>query len=85
LREFLIFMSNCISYEIGRSSNCSQILTDSYQRGSVRLKNNVINAEISDNIIKNCGIHDYEFESDDKNGEGIYIGTSSKQVSLANT
>ena len=53
--------------------------------GNVRLKNNVINAEISGNIIKNCGIHDYEFESDDKNGEGIYIGTSSKQVSLANT
>ena len=69
----------------GRSFDCSQILTDSYRGECVRLKNNVINAEISNNIIKNCGIHDYEFESDDKNGEGIYIGTSSNQASFPTT
>lgn len=51
----------------------------------VRLKNNVINAELLDNTIFNCGIHDYEFDSEDKNGEGIYIGTSSTQVSLPST
>lgn len=47
----------------------------------VRLRNSVVNAEILDNTIQTCGIHDYEFESDDKNGEGIYIGTSNNQVS----
>ncbi len=46
----------------------------------VRLKGFVVNALITNNTISNCGIHDYEFESDEKNGEGVYIGTSSNQV-----
>jgi len=58
------------------------ILSTNNSGECVRLKNNVINAEILDNTIYNCGIHDYEFESEDKNGEGIYIGTSSNQASL---
>ncbi|CAN0385323.1 unnamed protein product, partial [Ascophyllum nodosum] len=45
----------------------------------VRLKNSVVNSKILDNTIENCGIHDYKFESEDKNGEGIYVGTSSNQ------
>ena len=49
----------------------------------VRLKNGVVNAEILENTIENCGIHDYKFDSNDKNGEAIYIGTSNKQVSSA--
>lgn len=52
-----------------------------YGRGEcVRLKHNVVNTEILDNTIENCGIHDFEYDSDDKIGEGIYIGTSSDQV-----
>lgn len=46
----------------------------------VRLKDFVVNAEITDNDIENCGVHDYMFDSGDKNGEGVYIGTSSTQV-----
>ncbi|CAM9513141.1 unnamed protein product, partial [Ascophyllum nodosum] len=45
----------------------------------VRLKNFVTGASISDNTIQNCGIWDYQFARGEKNGEGIYIGTSSKQ------
>ncbi|CAN0465717.1 unnamed protein product, partial [Hapterophycus canaliculatus] len=53
----------------------------SFSRGEcVRLKDFVINAAIMGNTIEKCGIHDYEFESGDKNGEGVYIGTSSTQV-----
>ena len=39
-----------------------------------------MNAVITGNDIKNCGIHDYEFHTGGKNGEGVYIGTSSNQV-----
>ena len=46
----------------------------------MRLKNFVTGASISDNTIQNCGIWDYQFARGEKNGEGIYIGTSSKQV-----
>ncbi|CAN0370532.1 unnamed protein product [Pylaiella littoralis] len=45
----------------------------------VRLKDYVVNANITGNTIQNCGIYDYEFPSDEKNGEGVYIGTSSNQ------
>lgn len=47
----------------------------------MRLKNFVTGAVISNNTIDGCGIWDYEFDQGGKNGEGIYIGTSSKQVS----
>ncbi|CAM9780013.1 unnamed protein product, partial [Laminaria digitata] len=47
----------------------------------VRLKNFVINANITDNTIQHCGMYDFEFgdSSSGKNGEGVYIGTSSNQ------
>lgn len=48
--------------------------------GKRRGQNSVVNAEILDNRIQNYVIHDYEFKSDDKNGDGIYIDTSSAQV-----
>ena len=50
----------------------------------VRLKNFVINANITDNTIQHCGLYDFEFAGNSttsgKNGEGIYVGTSSNQV-----
>lgn len=46
----------------------------------VRLKNYVVNAEITGNSIKYCGVYDFAFNEGGKNGEGIYIGTSSTQV-----
>ncbi|CAM9939244.1 unnamed protein product [Ectocarpus sp. 6 AP-2014] len=45
----------------------------------VRLKDSVVNAQVTGNTISNCGVHDYMFNSEDKNGEGVYIGTSSTQ------
>lgn len=35
--------------------------------------------EISNNTIKNCGIHDFRFSAGGKNGEAIYIGTAPEQ------
>lgn len=52
----------------------------SYSGECVRLKDFVVNANITGNTIQNCGIYDYEFLSNEKNGEGVYIGTSSTQV-----
>lgn len=46
----------------------------------VRLKNFVVGAEISYNDISNCGVRDFVFGNSGKNGEGIYVGTSSTQV-----
>lgn len=49
------------------------------------MKNFVINSEITGNTISDCGVHAFVFGSDpeNKNGEGIYIGTSLNQVSGA--
>ncbi|CAM9617951.1 unnamed protein product [Ectocarpus sp. 12 AP-2014] len=45
----------------------------------VRLKDSVTNARVTGSTISNCGVHDFLFDSGDKNGEGVYIGTSSTQ------
>ncbi|CAM9238301.1 unnamed protein product, partial [Sphacelaria rigidula] len=46
----------------------------------VRLRNFVTNAELSDNVIEYCGVYDYRFgDGEEKNGEAIYVGTSSTQ------
>ncbi|CAM9776684.1 unnamed protein product, partial [Laminaria digitata] len=47
----------------------------------VRLRDFVTFADIDGNSILNCGLYDFVFDDGDdgKNGEGIYIGTSSKQ------
>lgn len=48
----------------------------------MRLKNFVVGAEIINNVIEDCGVTDYVYGSgnSEKNGEGIYVGTSSRQV-----
>lgn len=46
----------------------------------VRLKQFVTNSEIVDNDVSYCGVHDYRYGGGGKNGEAIYIGTSSNQV-----
>ena len=45
----------------------------------LRLRSFVTNAEIKDNKFVGCGRHDFKFESTSKNGEVIYVGTSSNQ------
>lgn len=45
----------------------------------IRLRYFATGNEISYNIIGPCGAFDFKFESDNKNGEGIYVGTSSEQ------
>eukprot|EP00903_Cladosiphon_okamuranus_P015283 g14123.t1 len=45
----------------------------------VRLKNFVVGAEITHSEISNCGVRDFVFGNSGKNGEGIYVGTSSTQ------
>lgn len=36
--------------------------------------------EISYNTIGPCGVHDFAFDGDGKNGEGVYIGTAPEQL-----
>ncbi len=45
----------------------------------VRLRYFVQQAEVADNNIGPCGVYDFEFDDGGKNGEGIYVGTSSTQ------
>ncbi|MEK7551651.1 MAG: DUF1565 domain-containing protein [Patescibacteria group bacterium] len=47
----------------------------------VRLRYFVVGSEVSYNTIGPCGVFDFKFESDNKNGEGIYLGTSADQWS----
>ena len=52
-----------------------------YRSGEcIRLKNFVINSDINGNTIEDCGLYDYAFDGPNKNGEGVYIGTSTSQV-----
>ncbi|CAM9513423.1 unnamed protein product, partial [Ascophyllum nodosum] len=44
----------------------------------VRLRNFVVEAEVRDNEISDCGVYDFRFGSSGKNGEAIYIGTASE-------
>ena len=45
----------------------------------VRLRYFAVANEIAHSTIANCGLEDYEFGGDGKNGEGIYIGTAPEQ------
>ena len=45
----------------------------------IRLRSFVTNVEITGNRIERCGRHDYLFHGKGKNGEAIYVGTSSNQ------
>ena len=44
------------------------------------MRNFVTNAVITNNLIEDCGIYDFQYQFDGKIGEAIYIGTSSNQV-----
>ncbi|CAM9466770.1 unnamed protein product, partial [Ectocarpus sp. 4 AP-2014] len=45
----------------------------------IRLRDHVTYAEVYNNHITDCGIYDYREDGDGKNGEGVYVGTSSSQ------
>ncbi|CAB1121513.1 unnamed protein product [Ectocarpus sp. CCAP 1310/34] len=45
----------------------------------IRLRDHVTYAEVYSNYIIDCGIYDYREDGDGKNGEGVYVGTSSNQ------
>ncbi|CAM9802332.1 unnamed protein product, partial [Ectocarpus fasciculatus] len=45
----------------------------------VRLRDHVTYAEVYNNRITDCGIYDFREDGDGKNGEGVYVGTSSTQ------
>jgi hypothetical protein len=46
----------------------------------IRLRYFANNNEISYNNISHCGVEDFVFDEDGKNGEGIYIGTAPEQT-----
>ena len=46
------------------------------------MRNFVTNAVITNNVLEDCGIYDYQYRFDGKVGEAVYIGTSSNQVSF---
>lgn len=43
----------------------------SFYRCDVTVKDFVTNALIHDNMIENCGVHDFQYDDGGKNGEGI--------------
>jgi hypothetical protein len=45
----------------------------------IRLRYFITESEIAHNTITNCGVYDFIFDDGGKNGEGVYVGTSSKQ------
>lgn len=55
-------------------------LRSAHRGECVRLKQFVTDSEIIDNDVSYCGVHDYRYNEGNENGEAIYIGTSSNQV-----
>ncbi|CAM9277288.1 unnamed protein product, partial [Laminaria digitata] len=51
----------------------------------IRVRNFVTNAVITNNLIEDCGIFDYQYRFDGKVGEAVYIGTSSNQWAIEGT
>lgn len=47
----------------------------------VRMKYFATNNEVMNNVIENCGVHDFVFNAGGKNGEAVYIGTAPEQIS----
>jgi hypothetical protein len=47
----------------------------------IRLKYLATKSVIAGNTIGPCGVHDFRFGADGKNGEGVYIGTAPEQLS----
>jgi hypothetical protein len=45
----------------------------------LRLRYFIRNADVGFNHFENCGVHDFQFGTGGKNGEAIYLGTSSTQ------
>ncbi|CAM9171617.1 unnamed protein product [Scytosiphon promiscuus] len=45
----------------------------------VRMRYFITYSQVYNNRISNCGAHDYVMDGKSKNGEGIYLGTSSNQ------
>ena len=46
----------------------------------LRLRYQARNNEVAHSNFENCGVHDFRFNDGGKNGEGVYIGTSPKQL-----
>jgi hypothetical protein len=74
-------------YVIGRESKkgvegfkVNSVLIQNAGGECVRMRYFAKNNEISNSVIRNCGIHDFRFGDGGKNGEGIYIGTAPEQL-----
>ncbi|CAN5873539.1 right-handed parallel beta-helix repeat-containing protein [soil metagenome] len=46
----------------------------------VRIKYQSVGNEVAGNRITDCGVEDFDLDDDNKNGEGVYIGTAPEQL-----
>ena len=46
----------------------------------LRLRYQAVRNEVAYSTFERCGVHDFRFKDGGKNGEGVYIGTSPKQL-----
>jgi hypothetical protein len=46
----------------------------------VRIRYQSVDNEVAGNDIHDCGVEDFDLEADEKNGEGVYIGTAPEQL-----
>lgn len=46
----------------------------------VRIKYKSVDNEVAGNDITDCGTEDFDLDDDEKNGEGVYIGTAPEQL-----
>lgn len=78
-RDKLIYVLGKKPYSGVTGLKISRMVIQNAGGECIRLRYYATGNEIAYNAIGPCGAFDFKFESDNKNGEGIYIGTSVDQ------
>jgi hypothetical protein len=79
-RDKLLYV---MSETSGRGVQGMRVVGMNFRNGGgecLRLRYHAQNNEVAHSNFQNCGVHDFRFKDGGKNGEGIYIGTSPKQL-----
>lgn len=78
-RDILVFVHGKETRDGVTGFKATNLTLQNARGECLRLRYFITRSEISYNTIKNCGVGDFVFTDGGKNGEGIYLGTSSKQ------
>ena len=82
-RSKLLYVSGGLSeagFEEVRGVRLLRLVLRNAGTECVRLRYRVIESEIAESLIENCGVWDFRLGRGQKNGEAVYIGTAPEQL-----